>query len=383
MKIKTSAIVLALASVLLSGAIAPLSAQDTEKKPKKGFLSKLFESRDNLDDDTKEKLEGVAEEAKKMLEDEPGADDAVKRATEAFRENQSELISKGQELLKDPDSALAEGKKLAADPALQGQAKAAAQELIGAEGTADAVAKGQALIGSETAAKAAKQIKPLAAAAATETPGQAAATEKPMTATPVATVGAPAAPAAPLIGPDGVPIPVDPVTTPIPRPNRDPKKMTKITAESSEFDSVTNMVKFEDNVVLDHPDFDLSCDILEAELKGDGPAGPGNPSPTQTAASGGIKRAIAKGYVQIEKISPDGKVQVAKSRHAVYEADTGDVTLSDFPVLQDGENIVRGKSEKTRILMRQNGTHVVEGPADYEFATGSNSLEIKPRTSGQ
>lgn len=403
LNVKTHSIIkaalIAAASFLIWTA-GPAFAQDDDdprtkkgKEKGKGGLAGIFRKQTkDLDPETREKVEGLTSEVEKLLDDED-AGDAVKRATEAFRENKDQIVAEGQKLIDNPDGAAEQGRKMAEDDDLRGRLEAAAGELVGEENVAAARAKAEELAKSESAAKAAAQareaigsddaaaeIKPLienaAATAANSgetTPPAAMKTEdKP-----------PAGAIQPLVGPDGVPIPKDPVTEAIPRANRDPKKMTKITAEKSEFDANENVVTFEINVMLDHPEFDLSCDILEAELKGDGTktAG-GEVSPTQQAASGGIKRAEARGYVQIEKISPEGKAQVAIARLAVYEAETGDVILSDYPMLQDGENLIRGKSEDTKILLRQDGTHKVLGLADYEFVSEKNAIEFKPRGKG-
>jgi lipopolysaccharide export system protein LptA len=402
----TKALLIAAASMLIWTAGPAFAQNDDAETPsgqkgkpkKKGGLFKMFEAKTKeLDPETQKKLEGVTAEAEKMLDtDEAG--DAVKRATEAFRENKDEIIAEGRRLVENPEGAAEQGKKMAGNDELRGRLEAAAGDLLGEDTVAQARAKAEELakskegenaaaqareaIGSDTAAAdAAAEIKPLLEEAVSTTPS----TPAPPAA--MRTEDKPPAPAPagalqPLVGPDGVPVPKDPVTESIPRPNRDPKKMTRITAEKSEFDANKNVVTFEINVMLDHPEFDMSCDVLVAELQGDGNkqlGGTGEVSPTQQAASGGIERAEARGYVQIEKISPDGKQQVAIARLAVYEASTGDVILSVYPTLQDGDNLIRGKSEDTKILLKQDGTHKVIGLADYEFVSEKNTIEFKPR----
>lgn len=389
MKIQSSltAVLCAAASMLLLTA-EPMLAQDKEPKKKgKGGLFKMFEAKSKkLDPETQKKLESVAVEAQKLLDENEDAEDAVKRATEAFRDNKEDIIAQGQKLLEDPDSAVEKGREMAADQGLREQVAGAAADLVGEEAVAQAQAQAEEVIGSDEAKQAAAQLAEDAASAATDTPANDATANSTAMAKPGADPNAGRVqsfvPPIPLGQDDMVPVPKDPVMAQLPRPGRDAKKMTRITAEKSQFDSNTNKVKFEDNVTLDHPEFDLSCDILEADLKGDEKAKTGGMSPTQRAAVGGIQRAVAKGYVQIEKISADGKPQVAKSRLAIYEADTGDVTLSDFPILQDGENLIRGKSEATKIYLRQNGKYDVDGPADYEFVNKNNALEITPRPGG-
>ncbi|MEQ1842411.1 MAG: LptA/OstA family protein, partial [Verrucomicrobiales bacterium] len=152
----------------------------------------------------------------------------------------------------------------------------------------------------------------------------------------------------------------------------------------------TNVVTFEGNVELDHVEFKMTCDILVAELNNPekgakaavtGQAVTGQAVPDAAGAgaaarvaSGGIRTATATGYVVIEKLTTEGS-QVAKSRKTVYDASTGIVTLSDFPVLDDGKNLVRGKESWTKILLSPDGKYQVDGPATYELVTSDNQLK--------
>jgi len=183
------------------------------------------------------------------------------------------------------------------------------------------------------------------------------------------------APLPPWVGSD-VPLPSDPVVEPIPRPEIEPEQVTRITAEFARFDANTNVVTFEENVELDHHEFDLSCQILVAELKPDenGKKPDANAAKAR-ASAGGIRRAEAKGFVIIEKISPEGKIQVAKSRHAVYDAESGDVILSDFPQLQDGNSLISGSTQTTKIYLRRNGKYEVKGLAEYEIVPEGDPLK--------
>lgn len=180
-----------------------------------------------------------------------------------------------------------------------------------------------------------------------------------------------------------VPIPSDPLPNRIPRPDVDTSvKPTRITAGRAEFDAKTNVVTFEDNVELDHVEFRLTCDILVAELNNPdkaaqvGAPGKDEKNPQAAAArvaAGGLKSATATGYVVIEKLTPEGS-QVAKSRKTVYDVTTGIVTLSEYPVLDDGKNLVRGKEAWTRILLSPDGKYKVDGPATFELVTSDNQL---------
>jgi lipopolysaccharide export system protein LptA len=202
----------------------------------------------------------------------------------------------------------------------------------------------------------------------------------------------PSAPKSPDPGmrvlPDGstVPAPTDLLPNRIPRPQLDPSTPpTRITAESSSFDTTSNVVTFEGNVELDHPEFDMTCDILVAELHSAAADAAGKPGESGLGRQGtvsGIRTATASGYVVIEKLTPEGR-QVAKSRKTVYDAATGIVTLSDFPVLDDGKNLVRGREAWTKILLSPDGKYKVDGPATFELVTPDNQLKPgRPRQGG-
>lgn len=281
----------------------------------------------------------------------------VKKAEETLaKQDTDELMKKAESLVKDPNavnSALEQGKSLGAAQGIQlsKEQMDQAKGLIGSASASDL----------KTAAdQFAKPLKPVA--------GQ---TEQPVI-RPGVVPG--------LNSP--VPAPKNPISVVIPRPTFDAGTMTKITADKAEFNANTNQVTFEGNVKLDHPEFDMNCEVLVAYLKkgADGAPKPEGANPMM-AATGGIDRAIAKGYVEIEKLTPEGKYQVAKSRNAVFDAGTGDVTLTDFPSLQDGTNLIRGTTEATTIELRRNGTHNVKGPADYTFDPGTkNGLGGEMRT---
>ncbi len=354
----TLALVLAAVMMLGTGTAFAQSNNSRSERKKGGIFSRLREQREQLDAQTQKRVESAA----KALKKDEDAQAAVKKAAEALNDSGGDtksLLEAGEKLLKDPDSAMTKSKELAGDEDLVSAAAKTAEKL-----DADALRA------------AAEKLAPLAgdkkamADALTKAAGATAAGNGVVVAKPIGSPGAKAAPNA-----AGIPTPVDPVVKPIPRPSLDPATTTRITAEQATFNANTNLVTFEDNVELDHPEFDLTCDILEAELKNqDGAEGEAAPvPPTQQAASGGIERATATGYVVIEKLTPDGETQVAKARKAVYESATGNVVLMIFPQLQDGKNLIKGTSERTRIFLRPNGEHHVEGPAEFVFVTPGDS----------
>ncbi len=300
-----------------------------EDRREGGLFNRLFENREEVGKVPAEAEAEVRRAAETLLEDPSALEKAAPK-----------MLEKSQELLKDDDvlAVAREGLKKA-EAATAGNAEA---------------------LGSV-----ASRILPSSSAQRSGTPraSRADGTRSVSAALPAETIGS------------TVPLPQDPIATPIPRPQADPSKLTRITASRAEFDANTNVVIFEEDVELDHPEFHLTCQVLVAELaKDESDPAPADADPTRLAAAGGIQKATARGFVQIEKLSPDGKVQVAKARQAVYDATSGNVTLAEFPTLQDGNNLIKGADETTKIFLRSSGKYDVVGPAKYELVTESNAL---------
>jgi len=326
-----------------------------------GLLNKLFESKDQIKEEDKAKIEA---EAKKLLEGET-EEDVIKKAEDALASDPDKLLELGRKLLEDPD-AMKKGEALANEQGVSSDALEQARQMMDSgefanllKSAAEEAKKDGTLKDSDLG----RQIEGLSS---NDLQGLANMGSSPSS-----------EPAQPMPLPTGViPAPKDPVKTPIPRPNLADDQKTTIKSEEARFNAETNEVMFQGNVNLRHPQFDLNCDILEVQLAGEG-AKVGGMGGQVNATE--IQRAIAKGYVQIERMSLDGKVQVAKSRLATYEGDSGDVVLSDYPVLQSGKDLIRGLSETTKIYLRSNGQYHVEGKAEYIMASSGNALQFKPR----
>lgn len=341
--------------------------------------------------------ESVAEAISKLAGD-PGRD-ALSAASKVLDQNKTELKTLARSAEGDPSKLLTEGKKLLQDPELTASARQALEAVTkpGAQGAkvpassladmkqlAEKVAGDPGLVASgkkllsenpELVAGGKELLKENKALWEPENVqglmdklpqvrSQIAQAKVPAVIPAAAAI--PSGPLPPWVG-AGVPAPRDPVADPIPRPEVPPEQVTRITANFAKFDANTSVVTFEENVELKHQDFNLSCQVLVAELK------PGREGLQQDpglakaqAAAGAIRRATATGYVIIQKISPDGKIQVAKSRQAVYDAETGDVILSDYPQLQSGKNLISGEEQTTKIYLRKNGEYQVKGRAEYE-----------------
>ncbi|MFZ4596405.1 MAG: LptA/OstA family protein [Verrucomicrobiaceae bacterium] len=161
------------------------------------------------------------------------------------------------------------------------------------------------------------------------------------------------------------------------------------------FDSKQGLGVFTEDVVVHHPQFHLTGDVLEVYMKKDKKDGktssaPGPPPPGSRSASDllaedalnkpstapdatpaedtGIETAIAKGRrVVIQKASETGELQVGICRHATYIGATGDIVMRDYPQVQRGKETVRGTSPATVLTLKQNGQLLTDGPTTVDI----------------
>jgi lipopolysaccharide export system protein LptA len=161
--------------------------------------------------------------------------------------------------------------------------------------------------------------------------------------------------------------------------NRTDRNSTEIIARASEYDQRVHQAIFTGDMIVDDPDFYLTCDKLTAFLKQDKtalepkpPVAPPNPPPGNQRekgipkrGAGGLERAIAEGSVVIrqEKIEPDGKVivNIGHSRKATYDAASGSLVLTGLPRVQQGLSTCIGLTEKTVITLTRDGEMRVSG----------------------
>jgi len=120
---------------------------------------------------------------------------------------------------------------------------------------------------------------------------------------------------------------------------------TEITAtEESSFDSEKNIAEFSGRVVVRDPQFTLTSDHLKVTLSAD---------------RKGIAVAEANGNVIIvqEKSDPKSTAQQAIGRagEVTYKPDTGEVTLRDWPSIQQGINNQVATEQSTIMVLRTSG----------------------------
>jgi lipopolysaccharide export system protein LptA len=201
---------------------------------------------------------------------------------------------------------------------------------------------------------------------------------------------------------------------------------TEITAKEAAFDQKTHQAIFMKDVVVINPEFEVRSDKLTVFMHHDvaAPAAAGaapaegapaatpaaSPQPTKTGgpaaaakstkkagtppdapaprkSSGGLERAIAEGSVVItqDKVDAEGNVthSVGHARKAVYEADTGDITLTGRPDVSQGINTLEATEDWTIITLNRDGRMHANGPHKSTIRdTGSDPATAPKSTRG-
>lgn len=183
-------------------------------------------------------------------------------------------------------------------------------------------------------------------------------------------------------------------------PAKKPEDHTTIDSEAVDIDTKNSISVFIGNVTVRNPQFRLTTDgVFEVYMKkqpkqpkadpakaGDPKAGDTKKAPAPeinpgSAAKGldnpsdpdsGVEKAIAKGkMVTIEKKDAEGNVKIGKSRHAFFDGKTEDITLSDWPQVQSGENVIIATEASTTMVLTKAGKLKVNGRARTDIV-GNN-----------
>jgi lipopolysaccharide export system protein LptA len=164
----------------------------------------------------------------------------------------------------------------------------------------------------------------------------------------------------------------------------EPKAPTEITAqEETTFDEKERVAHFVGSVVVNDPQFHLSCDRLTAFLKKESPKNEAGAEEAASkpanapAASGGLERALAEGNVVIiqdKKDEATGEITrySGKGTHAEYNATTGDMKLSGWPEIRQGLNNQIATSAETVMIMNQAGKLKTIGPSKSVIVDSSD-----------
>jgi lipopolysaccharide transport protein LptA len=120
---------------------------------------------------------------------------------------------------------------------------------------------------------------------------------------------------------------------------------TEITAsEEASFDNEKSIAEFKGRVVVKDPQFTLTCDTLTVKLGKD---------------RNGIEVAEAKGNVivvqELEKSKSPMEKAIGRAGHMTYKPDSGEVTLRDWPSIQQGINNQVATEAGTIMYLRSSG----------------------------
>lgn len=120
---------------------------------------------------------------------------------------------------------------------------------------------------------------------------------------------------------------------------------TEITAtEEASFDNEKNTAEFKGRVVVKDPQFTLTCDRLTVKLAKD---------------RNGIEVAEASGNVivvqEIDNPKPGQEKAIGRAGQMSYKPDTGEVTLRDWPSIQQGINNQVATEARTVMYLRSSG----------------------------
>jgi len=137
-------------------------------------------------------------------------------------------------------------------------------------------------------------------------------------------------------------------------------------------DAKGNEATFLGDVKVLDPRFSLNCEKLTAYLKRSGPEGKGGEGadaaknrPPGASSGGGVEKAVAEGEVVIvqDKINDKGQIErsIGRGGKAVYDALTGNITLTGWPQVEQKQNTVVATEEGTVIILNSKGTMEVLG----------------------
>jgi len=120
---------------------------------------------------------------------------------------------------------------------------------------------------------------------------------------------------------------------------------TEITAsEEASFDNEKNIAEFKGRVVVKDPQFTLTCDTLKVTLAKD---------------RGGIEVAEASGNVivvqELHNAKPGQEKAIGRAGRMTYKPETGDVTLREWPSIQQGINNQVATEAGTVMYLRSSG----------------------------
>jgi lipopolysaccharide export system protein LptA len=194
--------------------------------------------------------------------------------------------------------------------------------------------------------------------------------------------------------PQPQPLPATPLN---PATKKEPERTVITSQGEAFFDSKQSMGVFTDDVVVVHPQFHMTADVLEiymnkeekkpaTDAKADAKA-PDSPKPDgggMAVGDNNINKAIAKGRkVVIQKLSETGEMQIGICRHATYIGATGEIVMRDYPQVQRGKSVIIGTSPTTVMTIKPSGELITQGPNKVDIIQEGDKKASQPSASAQ
>lgn len=163
---------------------------------------------------------------------------------------------------------------------------------------------------------------------------------------------------------------MDSTITPTLAPDQRPKDArTVIESEAgATFENASSTAEFNGHVVVHDPQFDLSCDKLHVILGTD---------------RKGLSKVIATGSVIITQAKKNDHGDIIKSigkcGKATYDAITGDVTMEDWPQIQQGINNQVATQQTTVMILNAKGrSRTIGGSRTMIVDQGQTDKAVTP-----
>ena len=166
-----------------------------------------------------------------------------------------------------------------------------------------------------------------------------------------------------------------------PVPDKKAKGPTVITAvEGATLDQKAHQGVFTGQVVVNDPEFNVTCDKLTVFLKHEDPkAAADKPKPAadpppaaapdkagKNDKGGKLDHALAEGHVVItqDKVETDGTIthNIGHGEQATYDSASGDIVLIGMPQVEQGINTCIALEKTTKIILNRDGKMKVIGP---------------------
>ncbi len=195
-------------------------------------------------------------------------------------------------------------------------------------------------------------------------------------------------------GPQPQPLPATPLN---PTTKKEPEPINITSQGELFFDSTNSIAVFTDDVVVVHPQFHMTGDVLEVYMNKDektpegtaktsdaSPPAPKPEAPGMGVGNSSIRQAIAKGRkVVIQKLSETGEMQIGICRHATYIGATGEIVMRDYPQVQRGQSLIIGTSPTTIITIKPSGELRTQGPSETKIIQEADKKASQPSAPAQ